>query len=76
MFGPTLYINCMIKEEIVLFELLERLFELQHVKTPVFLKMHKLLEDKKNLPLTLSDGFKQVSDLIGEITALSFFFFY
>lgn len=52
----------------------ERLFELQHVKTPVFLKMHELLEEKKNLPSTLPDGFKQVSDLIGEIIALSFFF--
>ncbi|KAL6438183.1 hypothetical protein ACFW04_004414 [Cataglyphis niger] len=35
---------------------------INHVKTPVFLKMHELLEDKKNLPFTLSDGFKQICE--------------
>lgn len=38
----------------------------------MFLKMHGLLEEKEHLPSTLLDGFKQVSDLIGEI---KFFFF-
>ncbi|KMQ95652.1 gtp-binding protein rit2 [Lasius niger] len=36
----------------------------KHFKTPMFLKMYELLEEKKQLPSTLSDGFKQVSDLI------------
>lgn len=35
---------------------------LQHVKDPVFLQMYKLLEEKY-LPPSLSDGFKQVSDI-------------